>query len=249
MKTKKKEESESEPQSQPAEPQNESELVNTLTASRLIALGNFSLLRSLPPRQRLYADSSNGTLSYDDRYLLALRRYNEGSSRMDVIEPIRKTFCVLRNDPVITADDRIACIDNVRSRFEEMYCTDAEFLHKLETVLFEASSETPPPVFDDNQSSPSNNQSSPFNNQFSPSNNQPSPQPSSPASLVRHRRTVTNDDFNVTDNPGDIFIQMNDDEKDNETNGLWRWLLYCWNRCIEKCAHWMQIIWQWLTKR
>jgi hypothetical protein len=208
--------------------------------SKMVAMGNFSLLRSLPKGQRLYVDTSTGTLAYDERYLMAVRRYSEGSSRNDVLSPIRQTFKVLRNEPAISITERLECIDTVRERLVELYKDDSSFLRDLADILSEAADDTiiiggaPPPP----------------------------PPPPVASSILRQRRgtTAPTHDFstttsnNVTDNPSDVFIAMDEsdaDEDDEEVDDVSfiRWLCHCLERCRTRFTEWCRVIWQWICNR
>lgn len=63
-----------------------------MNLSNIIAIENYALLRSLQPFTRLIANKDTGKLTIDDRWLSSARRYANGDSRHDIIEPINLTF-------------------------------------------------------------------------------------------------------------------------------------------------------------
>lgn len=101
------------------------------------ALKNFTVLKNLPQHTRLYV-SSDGELSYDNRWLSFARRTLDGSSRSDVISPIGETFTVCLSEKQFPWTDYMECLDNLKNRFSVLY-KDFEpmfvFLDQLEALI------------------------------------------------------------------------------------------------------------------
>jgi hypothetical protein len=87
-----------------------------------VASANFSLLRSLPEKTKIYVYKKNGQMSLDNRYLSGARRWAGGASRSDVIGPLRQTFQVMLASPVNTSPDELLVgLRHARSRLIQMY--------------------------------------------------------------------------------------------------------------------------------
>ena len=85
-----------------------------------IALHNLEFLKglTLDKIEKLYVSDDN-LISFDERMFKSIRRYYDGSSRNDLIDPIQETFtCLLTQNPSI-----------------EMLCTYEKVIHLTEVYL------------------------------------------------------------------------------------------------------------------
>ena len=89
-----------------------------------LALRNYELLKNLPPSTKLYA--KNDELSFDDRWIGGVRRYIDGSSRSDMIIPIEKTFMSLGVHKLVSNDELLQTIEQLREKLMTLYPFDSD---------------------------------------------------------------------------------------------------------------------------
>lgn len=89
-----------------------------------LALRNYELLKNLPPSTKLYA--KNDELSFDDRWIGGVRRYIDGSSRSDMIIPIEKTFMSLGVHKLVSNDELLQTIEQLRGKLMTLYPFDSD---------------------------------------------------------------------------------------------------------------------------
>jgi len=86
-----------------------------------ICADNFDLLRNLPSSSgaKLVVHKSSGALSLDDRWLVGVRRYTSGDSRVDLIQPLRITLgWALKH---VNNADVARCLDDMETSFKIIY--------------------------------------------------------------------------------------------------------------------------------
>ena len=71
--------------------------MTSLTTSLTTAISNYTLLKKLPPNTKIYVNIYTNEMSLDNRWFSGLKRYSEGSSRIDIIQPLEDTFNVMQS--------------------------------------------------------------------------------------------------------------------------------------------------------
>lgn len=94
------------------------------------ALENFDILKNLQNNTKLYVDNNN-KIYIDTRWMTSIRRYAEGSSRKDIIQPIYQTFMRLVGRNEIPKEDLLECIDHLNNVFSVTYSDEFEELGEL----------------------------------------------------------------------------------------------------------------------
>lgn len=98
------------------------------------ALENYNILLNLPPKTKLYVDSNN-KLYLESRWFSGVRRYADGSSRKDIIQPIYQTFMRLVGKNEISKEDMMDCLDSVEQKIKETYGEDfGDFNNLVEDI-------------------------------------------------------------------------------------------------------------------
>lgn len=93
------------------------------------AIVNFELLKILPPNTKLYV-SNDGKMCFDRRWFQGARRFAEGSSRNDIIQPLYQTFMRLVSRNQIPKEELSACLEHLRNTLCKVY-TDNDDLNTL----------------------------------------------------------------------------------------------------------------------
>lgn len=107
---------------------------------------NFALLRSLPAGTKIYVNTTTGQMSLEDRWFSGARRYAEGSSRSDLVQPLRETFLRMR-DTSATQQELLSTFNYTRERLLALYPEFEQHFVDLELELFPhpPTPPTPPP--------------------------------------------------------------------------------------------------------
>lgn len=108
-----------------------------LRVTRETATLNFALLRQLPAFTKIYVDKTTGQMSLDNRWLSGARRYMDGSSRSDLVDPLKQTFLLMR--ATATAEELVSTFNHTRERLVELYPGSEAFFDEMEQTLFPAS--------------------------------------------------------------------------------------------------------------
>lgn len=69
----------------------------------------------------LYVDPVSMQISVDSRVLKSIRRYYDGSSRNDLIEPLQESFSVATNESLYSLDDLTVAVDNIALYLKTLY--------------------------------------------------------------------------------------------------------------------------------
>lgn len=227
-----------------------------------ICADNFDLLCNLPSSSgaKLVVHKSSGALSLDDRWLVGVRRYTSGDSRVDLIQPLRITLgWALKH---VNNADVARCLDDMETSFKIIYPDFQKLYDLINEIRTELAYSAP---LDSSPLGSSPLDSSPLDSSHVFSHGEPSSfdAPRNSKHLnnlshddVKHRR-ITTVGGTPADAP-DTIIEMdhnseeglyNDimigDEIDRETAN-WRWQsqgCWCWHRCWYWCWGLRHIKW------
>jgi len=116
----------------------------TLEMSPATAAANFALLRDLPANTRIYVDLMTGRMFPDNRYLSGARRWIGGTSRTDLVEPLRQTFQLMCDTP-IPRDELFSIFNHTRERLVALYPEFDELFEEFRDEFFGSPSSAAPP--------------------------------------------------------------------------------------------------------
>jgi hypothetical protein len=113
------------------------------------ATSNYALLRALPEGTKIYVDAATGQMTLDDRYFGGARRWIGGTSRNDLIEPLRQTFQVM-SETAATPAELLSTFNYTRERLIALYPEFDDLFEKLREDLWDVTQTTrtssPPPA-------------------------------------------------------------------------------------------------------
>ena len=113
---------------------------STFQMTLATATSNFALLRALPARTKIYVDETTGQMSLENRYFSSARRWAGGTSRSDLVDPLKHTFDVMHRNGGDNIEELLSTFNHTQVCLVAMYPEFDALFEKWRDRLF-----SPPP--------------------------------------------------------------------------------------------------------